>query len=174
MAITKPFATNIFPLSSARGFAVAALTGIGLLMAILYSQTSGIYRELTVLLSFFSLLTSACLHFSYQNFAVDEIGYRYRYFHSFFGFHIGTWYILPNVTGVVLKHFSERPAANRRQWQIANFIPYCIVMLSIGAADHHGIIVYKFPHSKKSQAVKLTQDLAAYFGVPALNYDAHE
>ena len=174
MAGTPVFETNIFPLTSARGFSVAGLASIGFPALWWVSQASGTPdAALPKAVAFLTLLGATCLHFSYQNFAIDPAKSRYRRFHRILWLRLGTWLPLPTVSGVVMKYFSELPIADKRGWQVENFIPYYIVMLSVSSVDHQGIVVYKFPYRHKNQAELLTQELAGYFGVPARIYEAN-
>jgi hypothetical protein len=173
MAGISIFETNIFPVTSPRGMSVVGLTGLGLFCCLGVS-TAREPREVDfpLFMALFTFFGAFCLHFNYQNFAVDRNRHRYRYFNNLFGFPIGTWQPLPIVSAIVMKYFSELPISGRRGWQVQNFQAYCIVMLSTTAANHKGIIVYKFPYRDKTQALQLTAELAQYFDVPTHIYDA--
>ena len=160
------FRTNVHPITSARGLSVWILTLGGALFCFAANLVERAQLfALPLFLGTGMLFGAFIIHFNYQNFELHSDGRRYRYFTSILGLRIGEWRRLPNVTGVVMKHFSETPIAREDGWQVPNPLAYCIVMLSTEAANHQGIIVHKFRHRHRAQAVALTMQLADYFTV---------
>ena len=115
-------------------------------------------------------LLIAAVHSERQELALDLPQRRYRRFASFFGFKHGSWQPLPDITGVVVKYFSEYEVAGRRQWQIESAQASYVLLLSVRNSEQ-GIVVQKFVYQQKAEALVLAGSIARYLGVDTILYD---
>ncbi|RYE90123.1 MAG: hypothetical protein EOO37_03675 [Cytophagaceae bacterium] len=96
---------------------------------------------------------------------------RYREYYAVLGFKIGSWQLLPPVSGVTLKYFSEitrlQAKYNARSTIIRS--EEIVVMLSVpGSAT--GIIIGRFLADNVNTAIDFAHDTATDFNVPVNMY----
>ena len=111
------------------------------------------------------------MHSDWQELALDLPQQRYRRFANFFGFKHGYWQPLPDITGVVVKYFSEYEVADRRRWQVESAQTSYVLLLSVRNSEQ-GIVVRKFAYSRKAEALELAGDIARYLHVDNVLYDS--
>jgi hypothetical protein len=174
------FETRYSPNTGSRSILTALLTISGVALIVVSNYVAANYEPtmgkakpgpFPAFLGFFLLLAAFILAFNHPDFAIDKVKRRYRHFVWLLGLRIGSWQQYAQVTGVVVKYFSEYTVADRRSWQVNTPEQSYIVMLSSKPASHKAIIVHKFSFQQKEQAVRVATELANYLAVPFRMFD---
>jgi hypothetical protein len=117
----------------------------------------------------FGLLLGVSLGFMYKGISFDLPGKRYRIYTGLFQFRFGTWEILPSITGVTIKYFSEIITSGKPGRMRDDKIGHYILMLSRSNSSQ-GIILQRFSLDEEGYAIMLGQKISEVFQVPLATY----
>ena len=111
------------------------------------------------------LLLAVSRGFLYKGMDFDLPGKRYRLYTGLFNWRFGTWNILPSISGVTVKYFSELYTSGKPGRIRTDQVEYYVLMLSV-VNLREGIILQRFGLNQKEYALTLSGQIADVFKVP--------
>ena len=110
------------------------------------------------------LLLAVSIGFLYKGLGFDLPGKRYRVYTGLFNWRFGTWEVLPPISGVTVKYFSEFVTSGKPGRMRTDQVGYYVLMLSVINAQQ-GIILQRFGLNQKEYVVEIGEKIAEVFQV---------
>ena len=115
------------------------------------------------------VLLAVSLAFLYKGLGFDLSGKRYRVYTGLFDWRFGTWEVLPPISGVTVKYFSELVTSGKAGRMRTDQVGYYVLMLSV-VDSPQGLILQRFGLNQKEYALELSEQIANIFQVQVATY----